>query len=355
MISAALDPTVKVFVLATAAFAVTIAWTPLLTHFLYRYHLGKQIRDEASAPVFSRLHRSKSGTPTMGGVLVWGTTLAFAVVLAWLAGVPLVPPFIRDLNFLSRSETLLPLGVLVASALVGLVDDFFNVRKSGTAGGGLKMSHRLLIYTAIAVVGAWWFYAKLDWTTLHVPFLGSYDIGLWYVPIFIFVIVATSFSVNEIDGLDGLAGGTLLAAFVAFGAIAFVEGKTDLAAFLGVIVGALLAFLWFNINPARFFMGDTGAMSLGVTLGIVALLTNTVLLLPIVGALFVLESVSVLIQVTSKKLRGGRKVFRSAPIHHHLEAIGWPEPKIVMRFWVIAAVLAVIGVVLFLTDPTYLR
>lgn len=353
--SAALDPTVKVFALAATAFAVTIAWTPLLTHFLYRYKLGKQIRDERSAPIFSRLHRAKSGTPTMGGVLVWGTTLAFALVLAWVAEISVLPTLIRNLSFLSRSETFLPLGALVASALVGLVDDFFNVRQTGTAGGGLRMSHRLLTYTVIAVVGAWWFFFKLDWTTLHVPFVGGFDIGLWYVPIFIFVIVATAFSVNEIDGLDGLAGGTLLAAFAAFGVIAFAQGKTDLAAFLAVIVGALLAFLWFNINPARFFMGDTGAMSLGVTLGIVALLTNAVLLLPVIGALFVLESASVIIQVASKKLRGGKKVFRSAPIHHHLEAVGWPEPKIVMRFWVIAAVLAVLGVVLFLADTTYPR
>lgn len=346
------EAVIKVFVLSAAAFAVTIAWTPLLAHYLYKYRLGKQIRDEVAAPVFFRLHQHKSGTPTMGGMLVWVTTLAFALVLAWIADVPIIPPFIRHLNFLSRSETLLPLGAMVASAIVGLIDDFYNVKRQGSSGGGLSMGRRLLIYTVIAVVGAWWFYFKLQWTTLHVPFLGSFDIGFWYVPIFIFIIVATSFSVNEIDGLDGLAGGTLLAAFVAFGAIAFAQGKTDLAAFLGVIVGALLAFLWFNINPARFFMGDTGAMSLGVTLGIVALLTNAVLLLPVIGGLFVIESLSVLVQVSSKRL-AHRKVFRSSPLHHHLEAIGWPEPKIVMRFWVIAAVFAVIGVVLYLADPSY--
>jgi phospho-N-acetylmuramoyl-pentapeptide-transferase len=201
------------------------------------------------------------------------------------------------------------------------------------------------------VVGAWWFYAKLGWDVLHVPFLGSFNIGWWYVPIFIFTIVATSFSVNEIDGLDGLAGGTLLSAFAAYGAIAFLQGRYDLATLCGVIAGALLAFLWFNINPARFFMGDTGAMSLGVTLGIVALLTNTVFLLPIIGLLFVIESLSVIIQITSKRLRG-KKVFLSAPIHHHLEAIGWPEPKIVMRFWVISAVTGVAGVIIALLDRT---
>jgi len=211
------------------------------------------------------------------------------------------------------------------------------------------MMHRILIYTAIAVVGAWWFYFKLDWDLFHIPFVGNFNIGIWYIPIFIVVIVATAFSVNETDGLDGLAGGTLLAAFAAYGAIAFSQGKIDLAAFCGAIIGALLAFLWFNIYPAKFFMGDTGAMSLGVVLGIIAMLTNTALFLPIICGVFVLESLSVIIQVLSKKIRG-KKVFLSAPIHHHLEARGWLEPTIVMRFWVIAGVCAVIGVILVLID-----
>ena len=201
----------------------------------------------------------------------------------------------------------------------------------------------------IAIVGAWWFYYKLEWDLIHVPFLGNFNIGPWYIPLFIFIIVATSFSVNETDGLDGLAGGTLLAAFSAYAAISLVEGRTDLAAFCVVISGALLAFLWFNINPARFFMGDTGAMSLGVTLGVIAMLTNTVFLLPLIGFVFVFESISVIIQVASKKIRK-KKVFRAAPIHHHFEAIGWSEPKIVMRFWIISAVTTVLGLILFLVD-----
>jgi phospho-N-acetylmuramoyl-pentapeptide-transferase len=255
----------------------------------------------------------------------------------------------KKLNFLTRSQTLLPLGALVASAFVGLVDDYFNVKRIGPNGGGLRMRHRLIIYTLIATVGAWWFYFKLDWDLIHVPFLGNFEIGPWYIPIFIFLIVATSFSVNESDGLDGLAGGLLLASFAAFGAIAFLQGKFDLAAFCGVVAGSLLAFLWFNIYPARFFMGDTGAMSLGVTLGIVAMLTNSVILLPIIGFLFMVESLSVIIQVLSKKIRG-KKVFLSTPIHHHFEAKGWPEPKIVMRFWVIAGVTAVVGLIISLVD-----
>ena len=255
-------------------------------------------------------------------------------------------------NFLDRGETLLPLGALIASSLVGLADDWLNIRGKGIFKGGMRIWHRLAIYSVIAAVGAWWFFYKLDWDLLHIPFVGNFEIGFWYIPIFIFIIVGTSFSVNETDGLDGLAGGLLLAAFGAFGIMAFVSGRYDLATFCGVISGALLAFLWFNITPARFFMGDTGAMGLGVTLGIVAMMTNTALFLPVVCFLFVIEALSFIIQQTSKKLRNGKKVFLSSPIHHHFEAIGWSEPKIVMRFWVIAGVCAVLGVILFLIDSS---
>jgi phospho-N-acetylmuramoyl-pentapeptide-transferase len=339
---------IKIFVLTALSFIMAMAWTPALTYFLFKYKLGKQIRDEKSAPIMSALHKTKSGTPTMGGILIWVTVLFLALLFFYLGEWTGLGIF-KSLDFLTRSQTLLPLGALVASAIVGLIDDYLNARRIGPNGGGFRMRHRILMYTLIAVVGAWWFYVKLDWHIIHVPFLGNFDIGLWYLPIFVFIIVATAFSVNESDGLDGLAGGLLLVAFGAYAAIAFSQGKIDLAAFCGVIAGALLAFLWFNINPARFFMGDTGAMSLGVTLGIVAMLTNSVLLLPIIGFLFAVESVSVIIQIISKKVRH-KKVFLSAPIHHHLEAIGWPEPKIVMRFWVIAGMTAVVGLIISLMD-----
>lgn len=341
---------VKVFLLATLSFSVAMVWTPFLTHFLYKYKLGKGIRDSAHAPVFAKMHKKKAGVPTMGGLLIWVTVLVLTLAIAYLD--VLFDGVFDRLNFLSRPQTLLPLGALVVSALVGLIDDLFDIWRVGHAGGGLRMRHRFIIYGLIALAGAWWFYFKLDWTTLHVPFLGSYDIGWWYIPFFMFVIIATAHSVNLTDGLDGLAGGTLLAAFGAYGAIAFAQGRYDLATFCGVIIGALLAFLWFNINPARFFMGDTGSMSLGVTLGIIAMLTNAALLLPVIGLIFVIESYSVIVQTISKKLRGGKKIFISAPIHHHLEAIGWPEAKIVMRFWVIAAVSGASGLIIFLIDRT---
>lgn len=340
----------RIFFLGTLAFILAVLWTPVLTHFLYKYRLGKQIRKDSATPIYSRLHQAKSGTPTMGGVLVWVTTLILALLFFVLGRIPRLD-ILGQFNFLTRSETLLPLGALVASAIVGLIDDFLNIKGIGPKGGGFQVLHRLVLYTIIAIVGAWWFFFKLDWDLIHIPFIGNFNIGWYYIPLFIFVIVSASFSVNEADGLDGLAGGILLTCFGAFGAIAFAQGRYDLACFCGVIMGALLAFLWFNIYPARFFMGDTGAMSLGVTLGIVAMLTNTVLLLPVIGFLLVIESLSVIIQTISKRARG-KKVFLSTPYHHHLEAQGWPEPKIVMRFWVISAVVAVLGLIIFLVDRT---
>jgi len=343
---------ISILVLSTTAFVVAILLTPSVMWILDRFELGKQIRSSASAPIMSKLHAAKSGTPTMGGILIWGTVLLLAFGSSLAANVFRNEPWL-SLNFLSRSETLLPIGALFASAIIGMVDDYLNVRKIGPKGGGLRMRHRLISYFGIAAVGAWWFYVKLGWDILSVPFVGSVFVGPWIIPIFIFIIVAASFSVNETDGLDGLAGGTLLTAFAAFGANAFFQGKYDLAALWGVIAGATLAFLWFNIYPAKFFMGDTGSMSLGVTLGIVAMLTGGELLLPIIGFVFVLESGSVIIQVLSKKIRK-KKVFLSAPIHHHFEAKGWSEPTVVMRFWVIAAVSGVFGLILAILDKTFI-
>ena len=340
---------IRLILLASITFVVAIAWTPLLTNWLYKLKMGKQIRSSKNTPIFSKLHAKKAGTPTMGGILIWGTVLLVSIVL--LAVWTWAPDsFVGQLSFLTRSQTLLPMGAFIASALVGLVDDWMNVKKIGPNGGGLSLMHRLGLFAVIASVGAWWFYYKLDWDLFHVPFVGDFSVGIWYIPIFIFIIVATSFSVNETDGLDGLAGGTLMTSFGAFGAIALAQGRFELAAFCAAIVGALLAFLWFNIYPARFFMGDTGSMALGVTLGVVAMLTNMALLLPLIGIVLVLESASVIVQVTSKKLRHGKKIFKSTPIHHHFEAIGWPEPKIVMRAWVISIVASTLGVAVALLD-----
>ncbi len=342
----------KMLILATLGFVLAIAWTPALTHFLYKYRLGKSIRSAVTAPMFAELHKKKAGVPTMGGLLMWVTTgfiALFFAGIAWLAPESTLAQF----NFFSRSQTWLPLAALVISGLVGVADDIFNIYKIGPHGGGIRISHRLALYTIIALVGAWWFYTKLGWDTLHVPLYGDVFMGWLYVPFFVAVIVATSFSVNQTDGLDGLAGGTLATAFAAFAVIALMQGRLDLAAFCAVIVGTILAFLWFNIYPARFIMGDTGAMSLGVTLGVVALLTDSALLLPIIGVVFVAESLTTFMQIASKKIFK-KKIFLIAPIHHHFEAKGWPEPKVVMRFWVLGWMGAGIGLALALIDFAFL-
>lgn len=344
-----IDSIVKILIVAMTSFMAAILLTPQLIGWLKKHKMGKSIRSAESAPVMAKLHAAKAGTPTMGGILIWASII-IVMSLFYYGCTLLKIDFACRLNFLSRSQTLLPLGAFLAAAAVGLLDDYLNVKKIGPKGGGLRMRYRLLSYSLIALIAAWWFFTKLDWDTVHIPFYGNLALGLWYVPFFVLVIVSTSFSVNESDGLDGLAGGALLASFGAYGAIAFAQGKIDLAAFCAAIFGALLAFVWHNVTPAAFFMGDTGAMALGTALGIVAMLTNQPLLLPIIGLPFVVESGSVLLQIISKKLRHGKKLFKSSPLHHHFEAIGWGEPKIVMRFWVVSFVAAWIGAVIALID-----
>ncbi len=337
---------VRIFVLAALAFFVALALTPLWMKVLYKYKLGKQLRTEG-APIFNRLHKAKEGTPTMGGVLIW-VTATFLTLLFWYLSTS-VDGFWSRVNFFSRGQTWLPLGALIVAGLVGLLDDFLGVMRIGPKGGGLKMRYRLLLYALVAIGGAWWFYYKLGFSSINIPFLGDFAIGWWYIIFFIFVIVATSFSANETDGLDGLAAGIFLTMFAAYGAIAFDQGRMDLVAFIAAIMGSLVAFLWYNIFPARFFMGDTGSMSLGVVLGIIAMLTNTPFLLIPIGAIFIIESGSVIIQILSKRLRG-KKIFLSTPIHHHFEAKGWHETQVTMRFWMISVIGAIIGLIIFLVD-----
>ena len=332
---------IKIFSVTTIAFIVSMLLTPLWTSVLYKFKLGKNIRNNGDTPQYSAMHEKKRGTPTMGGVLIWGTTLLLLFGFSWLS--QLFPnSFFQYLDFLSRFETWLPAAALGAAALVGLVDDIWDIRKFGKHGIGIRFRSKLLMYAAIALVGSLWFFFKLDWDIIRVPLVGTFAIGWWYIPLFLAVIIGTSFSVNEIDGLDGLAAGTLLTSFAAYGVISFAQGKIALAVFCGAIAGALLAFLWFNIYPARFFMGDTGSLSLGGSLAAVAIIAKHEIVLAIIGGLFVLETVSVIIQVISFKLTG-KRIFKMAPIHHHFEQKGWAESTIVIRFWIIAIILALIG------------
>lgn len=323
----------NIFLLSTISFVGAMAATPLLTHFLYKYRVVKRLRTKgmltkAATPVFRKLHQNKAGIPTMGGLLIWVTVAVVTLLLN-----------------LSRAETYLPLFTIVAVGIIGAVDDVLNVKGVGPGGGGLRERQKLMLQLLIGIVGAWWFYDKLNFSILHLPGIGDFDIEFWYIPLFVLVIVATTNAVNITDGLDGLAGGLLTICFVAFGTLSYVNGFFALAAFCATVVGALLAFLWFNIYPARFFMGDTGSMALGATLGVVAALNDALVILPIIGIVFVAETLSVILQLTWRRVFG-RKLFRSAPLHHHFEALGWPETKVTMRFWIIGAVFAVAGLVI---------
>jgi phospho-N-acetylmuramoyl-pentapeptide-transferase len=333
----------------TLAFLIAILLTPWFHRQLIRYKIGKQIRAVAisgeKSKLFSGLHAKKSGTPTMGGLLIWSSifiTVGFSRILSAMG--------VFDHSLLNRKETWIPLFTLGTCGVLGAVDDYLNVKGIGKT-KGLSAKIKMLWLTIFSAVGAWWFFSKLGIDTISIPIPGieAVYVGWWYIPIFIFIIIATANAVNFTDGLDGLASGLLILAFLAFGIIAYVQGLLILAALCSVIIGALLAFLWFNIPPAKFYMGDTGSLALGATLGVIAMLTDQVLILPIVGFIFVIEALSVIIQLFSKKVFK-KKVFEIAPIHHHFEHQGIAEFTIVMRFWIIGAIFGAFGTILGLIN-----
>lgn len=325
------------------AFLIAYLFAEPFIALLRKWKLGKNIRTVASdggnADLYHALHAKKAGTPTMGGVLIWGSVLVTIVLSRGLSYFG-----IFEHSLLSRSETYLPIFTLASVALLGLVDDIFNIKGWGKS-KGINIKPKFLWLSLFVLLGAWWFYIKLGYNEIHVPGVGDFVVGLWYVPIFFFIITATAHSVNFTDGLDGLAGGLLIIAFGAYAGLAYAHGLLILSAFCAVICGATLAFLWFNIPPARFYMGDTGSLALGATLGVIAMLTDTVLVLPFIGFIFVIETLSIIIQLTSKKLFK-RKVFLIAPLHHHFEQVGWPESQVVMRFWIVGALVATLGLLL---------
>ncbi len=339
---------IKVLGLAAVASALAVLWCPILTRFLYKHKLWKKeartktISGE-DASVFYGLHKEReTRAPRFGGLLIWVTTVVVIFLFYLLAEIS-GNPWLQKLNFLSRGQTWLPLFTLIVASLVGLADDIFQVSGKGKyVGGGLSLGRRLLMVVLIGLIGGLWFYSKLDWDIIHIPLVGDFSIGFWYIPLFILVMVAC-WSGGIIDGLDGLAGGTFASMFGAFAIIAFSQGKIELASFCSVILGTLFAFLWFNIPPARFYMGETGILGITTTLAVVAFLTDSVIVLPIIAGLLVVESGSSILQLLSKKIRK-KKIFLCAPLHHHFEAKGWPPYKVTMRFWIIGIVLAIIGV-----------
>jgi len=343
----------KILSLATIGFFLSFAFTPLLTHFLYKYKFWrKEVRtksiDGKEVPFFTKFHsEGEINIPRGGGVLIWLSTLAIAFsffVIYWVLDFLAINIWwLSKLNFLSRSQTWLPLFALVSASLVGLSDDILQIWGKGKyIAGGLRLRWRLGLVALIGLIGGFWFYYKLGYTTIHIPGDGDYYFGLLYIPLFVIVMMAT-YSGGVIDGLDGLAGGTFAIIFTAFSGIAFFNGQIDLAAFCAVLAGTISAFLWFNIPPARFYMGETGIIGLCAALTVVAFLTDSVLVLPIIGFLLVIESGSVILQLLSKKFLK-RKIFLASPIHHHFEAMGWPHYKVTMRFWVIGVVMAILGV-----------
>jgi phospho-N-acetylmuramoyl-pentapeptide-transferase len=339
---------IKIFTLGALGFILAFLLTPILTHFLYKYKLWrKEVRTKAidggEVPTFQKFHaEGETRIPRFGGLLIWVTVLILIFLFFGISQITDIW-WLNKLNFLSRNQTWLPLFTLVAASLLGLADDILQVFGKGKyVGGGLSLKRRLILVMIIGLIGALWFYFRLDWSTIHIPGVGDLEINGWYIPLFVVVMMAT-YSGGVIDGLDGLAGGAFASIFAAFSGIALFLGQIDIAAFCAVILGALLAFLWFNIPPARFYMGETGIMGLCATLTVVAFLTDSVLVLPVIGSLLVIESGSVILQLLSKKFRH-KKLFLASPIHHHFEAKNWPHYKVTMRFWIIGAVMAVIGI-----------
>jgi len=334
---------ILIFSWSTLTFLVTLALTPIYLKLARKLKLGKQIREVSlsggKAKVFRELHAKKVGTPTMGGVVMWGAVVLVVLFSRFLSFTGTIPKSLLD-----RGEVYLPIFTLIAVGILGAVDDLFNIRQVGK-NKGIKAKPKFLLLTLFAVLGALWFYYKLGFTSIHIPRLGDFEIGFWYIPLFILVIVSTANAVNITDGLDGLAGGLLILALTAFAAIAYAKGFFILAIFIGLMIGSLLAFLWHNVPPALFYMGDTGSLSFGATLGVIAMMTDSLVVLLIVGLIFIVETLSVIIQLTSKKFFK-KKVFLIAPLHHHFEKKGWGEAKITMRFWIIGAMLVVVGTII---------
>ncbi|MCJ7511029.1 MAG: phospho-N-acetylmuramoyl-pentapeptide-transferase [Dehalococcoidia bacterium] len=314
---------VRALVLGAMAFVVSVVVGQPLVEFLRRRGLGKEISSDGPPS-----HLTKAGTPTMGGVLI------FALVL----------PITLAANITGRLSILLPLGTIVAAGLLGLIDDLRTI--IGRARTGLNKRLKVLLLTALSITAALVLYFALDVRDVKIPWAGQFDLGPAYIPLAIIIILFTTSAVAITDGLDGLAGGTSALAFLAYGVIALLQEQIYLATFCFTVVGATAGFLWYNSYPAQVFMGDTGALALGSSLAVVALMTGHWLLLPIIGIVFVLEGLSDVIQIAYFRLTGGKRIFRMSPLHHHFELLGWSEPQVVMRFWLLGIMGSLLGVTL---------
>lgn len=329
------DSMLQILWLSVAGFILSMAITPIYTTAAYKWKWWKKQRSEAwsggKATVYNKLHaaKHKRNVPNMAGLI-------------FIASISIVTLVFN----LDRGQTWLPLAGLLGAGLIGLIDDVMNIRGSNKV-AGMTAKLKFGLYSVVAIGTGWWFYEKNGISSIYLPGFEEVTLGIGIIALFWFVVVATANSVNISDGLDGLAGGLLVTSFLAYAVIAAFEQKFALAGFCLTVVGALLSYTWFNIYPARFFMGDVGAFALGTSLGIIAMQTNTIYVLPIIGFVYVMETGSVIINRTSRKLRNGKKVFLSSPIHHHFEAIGWPETKVTMRFWILGIISAMLGLLIF--------
>ncbi len=348
---------IKIILPTTLSFFVGIAITPYITNFLYKHEMWKKKAKEVSVdgggtPIFNQLHAHKEvGTPRMGGTVIWLSALIVAS-LFWLLARVLDFGLFEKIEFISRNQTWIPFWALFIGAFVGLIDDVLEIKGlGGRLAGGLSLKIRLSIIALIGLFVGSWFHLKLEVSAITIPFLGSIELGWLIIPLYMLIMI-TIYSGGVIDGLDGLSGGVFTAIFAAYGIYAYSLGQYDLAAFCGLLIGGTLAFLWFNIPPARFYMSETGSMALTIAVSILAFMTDDLAdgmgigILPIVAFLLIATAGSSLLQVLSKKLRGGKKIFKVAPVHHHFEAIGWPAYKVTMRYWILAVIFAALGLLI---------
>lgn len=341
---------IKLFIPSFVSFAIGIGITPFVTYYLYRFQLWKKqsvamTTDGQVAEITSKLHNDETKkTPRMGGIVIWGSVF-LTTIFFYLLFVFIPNDTTEALNFFSRNQTWLPFFTLLGGACIGLVDDFAVVGRFGSyIGGGLSLKIRIGLVALLGVIGGWWFFYKLDASLLYIPFFGTFDLGIFIIPLFVVVMIGV-FSGGIIDGIDGLSGGIMTSIWTAYAVIAGFQGQYDIAAFCLVVAGAILAFLWFNIPPARFYMTETGMLGLTTSLTVVAFLTRAVAVLPIIAFPLLAASLSSILQLSWKKIFK-RKLFLVAPIHHHFQALGWPAPKVTMRFWIIGVICALLGVII---------
>lgn len=351
----AIDP-FKVLLPAVVSFVMGIFIAPLVVRLLTHYKVWKKKSvtttiDGKEATLTAALHNDESKQLLrMGGIVIWFSVIATAS-LFWVISMIYPTSFTEKLDFVSRSQTWLPIMGMLVGAIVGGIDDALVSRifgKIGTyIGGGLSFPIRLAAVAGMGLFAGLWFFLKLGVVSVYVPFMGMVYLGGFLFVLFFVVVTVALFSTSVIDGIDGLSGGIFASIFSAYGAIAFMNQQIDIAALCFVIAGGIIAFLWYNVPPASFMMGETGVMALLLALSVIVFLTNSVFYLPIIAFPLVITSLSVILQLLSKKFLG-RKLFLVAPLHHHFEVKGWPRHTIVMRYWIVSFVCALLGVVVAL-------